>query len=103
MLDNAIHGKNRYPVNKCYYKTNRAINWIVIYPEESVIDITNILGRVTCFHYQINKVIQVKLKAGINVPDQLLLGFHIRVSAGDGVESYCLWSLWLREESMEYI
>lgn len=35
--------------------------------------------------------------------DQLFLGFHIRVSAGDGVESDCVWSLWVREESMEYI
>ena len=84
-------------------KTNRAIHWIVIYPRESVITLSNNPSRMTCFHFQRNNVIQVKLKAAINVPDQLFLGFHIRVSAGDGVKSDCIWSLWLCEESMEYI
>ena len=70
---------------------------------DSVINISNNPGPVTCSQHQRNKIIQLKIKAGIKVPDQLFLGFHIRVSAGDGVESDCVWSLWLREESMEYI
>jgi len=84
-------------------KTNRSILWIVVYPGNNVINLSNNPSLVTCYYHQRNNVIQVNLKEDINVPDQLFLGFHFRVSSGDGVESDCVWSLWLREESMEYI
>ena len=43
-LDNAIHRINRFPVDNCQ-QTNHAIHWIVIYPMDSVVDLSNNPGR----------------------------------------------------------
>ena len=44
-LDNAIHRINRYPLISVD-KTDHAINWIVIYPLDSVIQLSNNPGVV---------------------------------------------------------
>ena len=40
-LDNAIHGLNHYPVDKCSQETNYAIHWIVIYLVGSGMHLSN--------------------------------------------------------------
>ena len=48
-LDNAIHRRNRYPVDKYQQKakkTNHAIHWIVIYPVDSGVNLANDPGLI---------------------------------------------------------
>jgi len=40
-LDNAIHRINQYPIWISFDKINHAIRWIVIYPADSVIHVSN--------------------------------------------------------------
>ena len=49
-LDSAIHRINYYQADKCYKNQYCAIQWIEIYPVDSVIDLLN-SGLVNCYSY----------------------------------------------------